>query len=68
MGLWMGRLEKEGKTGDYYWRMDSRMRGILLKIISLMELCGLPYRGEQPLERWDLPLKIQTHQKFLRVE
>ena len=55
----MGRLEKEGKTGDYYWRMDSWMRGILLEIISLMELCGLPYRGERPLERWDLPLKIQ---------
>ena len=63
MGLWMGRLEKKGKTGDYYWRMDSRMRGILLEIISLMELCGLPYRGERPLERWDLPLKIHTHQK-----
>ena len=36
----MGRWEKEGKTGDYYWIMDSRMREILLKIMSLMELNG----------------------------
>ena len=37
----MGRLEKKGKTGDYYWRLDSRMGGILLEIMSLVEFSRL---------------------------